>query len=301
MSSSKWFWALGLCGLLVAVSVLLCFRVAAADVESYSDIDLTLDHGDKDFTNGIGMKLVRIPKGTFMMGATNDEQNAQPNEKPRHKVELTRDFFMGVHEVTQKQYEKVMGKNPSHFSKNGGGANVVNNLNTDDFPVDNVSWHDTQEFIKKLNALPEEKSRRRVYRLPTEAEWEYCCRTGADVKEMFISKKPVATLDPKQANYQGSGLNRTCKVGSYDANPFGLYDMHGNILEWCQDWFGETTYSDKDRKDPKGPKTGTYKIIRGGAWVYDQSACRAAYRNYTNPEQRGNFFGFRVACDVRRD
>jgi formylglycine-generating enzyme required for sulfatase activity len=213
--------------------------------------------------------------------------------------------------VTQKQYKAVMDKNPSYFCKDGQGSGTVANLNTDDFPVENVSWDDAQEFIKKLNALAAEKNLGRKYRLPTEAEWEYGCRAGADVKEPFTFKKPSDSASSKQANFNGNSpfggaergptLNRPCKVGSYEPNPFGLYDMHGNILEWCEDWFGETTFSEKDRKDPKGPNNGQYRMLKGGAFNYDALYCRSGYRNYTSPNQRANSFGFRVACVVRQD
>jgi len=296
MSSSTCFRVLGLLSgvLLIALSGLL----SAADVEPDSDVELTLGEGDRDFTNSVGMKLVRIPRARFMMGGTDNEPQGN-SEKPRHRVELTRDFHLGVHEVTQKQYEKVMGKNPSWFSKNAGGATQVQGVNTDDFPVEMVSWNEAQEFCKKLNALASEKSSRRVYRLPTEAEWEYACRGGPDVKEQFTLKKPTDTLAAKQANFAGAGLSRTCKVGSYEANPFGLYDMHGNVVEWCQDWFG-AVYDEKDRKDPTGARTGSYRIARGGAWIYEPTYCRSAFRNYTTPDQRMSYFGFRVACDVRQ-
>jgi formylglycine-generating enzyme required for sulfatase activity len=294
MRSMSW-----LGGLLVAASVGLCWPLAAADVDSGSDVDLSLGEGGRDFTNSAGMKLVRIPKAKFMMGAPDGDNTAGANEKPRHEVELRRDFFMGACEVTQKQWKAVMGNNPSYFCKEGGGRGQVQGLDTDDFPVENVNWDDAQAFCKKLNARAEEVGQGRVYRLPTEAEWEYCCRGGKDVKEPFTLKKPVDSLDPKLANIRGSNLNRTCKVGSYPPNPFGLYDMHGNILEWCHDWYGVNTFKEKDRKDPMGPTSGSYKLLKGGAYLYDPASCRTGYRNYTGPQQRANFFGFRVVCHVR--
>jgi formylglycine-generating enzyme required for sulfatase activity len=311
MSPSTWFRAVGLCGVLLVLLGLLSWRLAAADVESDSDVDLTLSEGGTEFTNTVGMKFVRIPAAKFMMGAPNDEQSAANNEKPRHQVEITKDFYLGVYEVTQKQYKAVIGSNPSHFSKDGPGKAAVQGMETDDFPVDNVSWNDAQAYLKKLNVLAAEKHTGRLYRLPTEAEWEYACRGGTDVKEPFSLKKPSASLSSKQANFNGNApyggaaqgpyLQRTCKVGSYEPNPFGLYDMHGNILEWCEDWYGDTTYSEKDRKDPQGPKQGIYRMLKGGSWNYDAQYCRSAYRNYSSVDYRSTISGFRVACVVRRE
>jgi formylglycine-generating enzyme required for sulfatase activity len=310
MSPSTPFRVAGACALLVALAGLLSWRTPAADVEVASDVDLTLSEGGKDFTNSVGMKLVRIPKGKFWMGSPNNETSSVNNEHPRHQVELTKDFFIGVYEVTQKQYKAVMGKNPSYFSKEGPGAAQVKGMDTDDFPVEQTTWDDAQAFMKKINELSAERSAGRKYRLPTEAEWEYCCRAGADVKEAFTFEKPSASASSTQANFNGNlpygggargpQLGRTCKVGSYKANPFGLYDMHGNVIEWVEDWYGEV-YGEKDRKDPKGPKTGQYKILRSGGWQYDSQFCRSAYRNYSTPQYRSSDCGFRVVCTVRQD
>jgi formylglycine-generating enzyme required for sulfatase activity len=309
LRSTRWR-LVGACGLLI-LSGLLCCRGTAADVEPGSDVDLTVGDGAKQLTNSIGMKLARIPKGKFWMGAQDNELGAQPNEKPRHQVEISRDFYVGVYEVTQKQWKQVMGNNPSYFSKEGAGRNLVQGMDTDDFPVDQVSWNDAQKFLEKLNSLSAEKGAGRKYRLPTEAEWEYACRAGPDVKDPFTFAKPSKSASSKQANFngnspygggeRGASMGRTCKVGSYKANPFGLYDMHGNCIEWCEDWLLETVYREKDRKDPTGPKTGQYKILRSGGYNYDATYCRSSYRNYTTPDYRNSDSGFRVACVLRRD
>src|SRR5262249_726304 len=177
-----------------------------------------------------------------------------------HAVEITKGFYLGTYEVTQKQFKAVMGYNPSYFSRDGkrrasdtdfsykptGGKDKVKGLDTDGFPVEQVAWGDQQEFIKKLSSLPEEKKNGHQYRLPTEAEWEYACRGGATVKTTFQFGN---TLSSSQANFDGNHphpygggtkgkyLERTCKVGSYKPNKFGLYDMHGNVAEWCADWY----------------------------------------------------------------
>jgi len=309
MSPKTWLCLAGASAFVLTLAASLSW-VTAADSEPEA-VDLTLSRGGNEFTNSIDVKLVRIPRGKFWMGAVLNESGAQPNEFPRHQVTITKDFYLGVYEVTQKQYQKVTGKNPSAFSKTGAMANLVANMDTSDFPVENVSWDDAQEFCKKLNALTAEKGAGRTYRLPTEAEWEYACRGGADVREPFTFERPSKSASSKQANFngtlpfgggeQGPQLLRTCKVGSFKANPFGLYDMHGNVVEWCQDWFGEATYRDKDRSDPTGPTTGQYRLLKGGTYNYDAQFCRSAYRNYTSPNSRDASFGFRVACSLRQD
>jgi formylglycine-generating enzyme required for sulfatase activity len=208
---------------------------------------------------------------------------------------------MGVYEVTQGEYEKVMGTNPSNFSPTGGYKDRVEGKDTSQFPVENVSWNDAVEFCKKLSELPEEKRSGRVYRLATEAEWEYACRGGASSSKPFHFGD---SLSSTQANfdgnypYGGAGkgpyLKRTTRVGSYQANTFGLYDMHGNVWEWCADWYDENYYKDSPRKDPTGPATGTSRVLRGGSWDGNGSNCRSAYRLNDGPGRRGSDIGFRV-------
>jgi formylglycine-generating enzyme required for sulfatase activity len=247
---------------------------------------------DKEGKNGIGMKFAKIPKGTFMMGANKDDKDANESEKPRHEVEITRDFYLGVYEVTQKQYKQVMGTNPSSFCKEGGGKDKVEGMDTDDFPVENVSWNDAQEFLKKLNEREKKALNGWKYRLPTEAEWERACRAGVDDQKYHFGD----TLSPKQANFDDSKLNRTEKVGSYPANKYGLHDMHGNVYEWCEDWYDERYYQQKVRVDPPGPKDPTnLKVQRGGAWIYSANICSTCFRNNPSPDSRESYYGFRAA------
>ena len=311
-----------LCVPALVLAAALGFPLAAADVDAEPDVDLSLARQGQPFTNSIGMKFAPIPTGKFMMGTTEEERDAvriaigskaQPDwlkaEGPRHQVELTKDFFMGVYEVTQKQYKDVMGSNPSYFRKDGGGAALVRGMDTGDFPVDSVSWDDAQEFCKKLSELPAEKKAGRKYRLPTEAEWEYGCRAGADVKEPFTFDKPSTSASSTQANFagnqpygggaEGPHLGRTCKVGSYRANPFGLYDMHGNVWEWCLDWYDSREYGRKDRRDPRGPVAGQRRVLRGGMWNAGGRNCRSGYRVYDSPGFHGNSYGFRVVRVLR--
>jgi formylglycine-generating enzyme required for sulfatase activity len=250
----------------------------------------------REITNSIGMKLVRIPAGKFMMGSPASEVGHDKDEE-QHEVEITRDFYLGMHEVTQAQYKKVMGKNPSYFSAGGGGKDKVKGIDTDDFPVENVSYDDAVELCKKLSALLVEWQAGRTYRLPTEAEWEYSCRGGAS------SSKPFhfgTSLSSTQANFNNN-LKRTCKVGSYDANPFGLRDMHGNVWEWCADRYAEDYYPTSLRRDPRGPASGSYRVFRGGGWGSVGRHCRSADRNWRGPDYRGNFLGFRVALVPSED
>jgi formylglycine-generating enzyme required for sulfatase activity len=252
-------------------------------------------------TNSLGMQFVRIPAGSFMMGSPETEKDRRADEH-QHEVEITQDFYLGVYEITQEQYELVMGNNPSSFSSTGGGKDKVDGLDTRTFPVEMVSWHDAVKFCEKLNELPEERTAGRTYRLPSEAEWEYTCRGGVPSYQVFSSGD---SLSSDQANFDGNipygnapkgpFLGRTTTVGSYKPNAFGLYDMHGNVQEWCADWHDENYYNSSPRKDPTGPAEGSSRVGRGGSWNYYASYCRAAYRNRITPDYRSINLGFRLA------
>lgn len=232
----------------------------------------------KEFVNKLGMKFIWIPPGSFVMGSPNEEK-ARIDDEKQHKVTLSKGFYMGVYTVTQEQWKEVMGINPSQFK----GEKKL--------PVDNVSWNNCQEFIKKLR----EKDVK-PYRLPTEAEWEYCCRAGT--KTPFHCGETIST---DRANYNGDfvygdgkkGVNRekTTSVGSFPANAWGLHDMHGNIAQWCQDWYGE--YPQQDVADPQGPEKGRNRVLRGGSWAGHPEDCRSACRNMNEPGD-GIFCGVRV-------
>jgi formylglycine-generating enzyme required for sulfatase activity/tRNA A-37 threonylcarbamoyl transferase component Bud32 len=219
------------------------------------------------FTNSIGMELVRIPAGKFLRGSPDNEEGSNDLESPRAWVRISRPFFMGIYEVTQAEYVTVMETNPSEYGPQGKGWAKLAGQDVRRFPVENVSWEDAQEFCRRLSARPEEKGRR--YRLPTEAEWEYACRAGTTTPFFFGN-----TLNASQANsdtnrpYGGAkkekSLGHPAAVGSYPSNAFGLFDMHGNVWEWCQDYFGPYTMV---AEDPKGPNTGNDRIFRGGAWA----------------------------------
>jgi formylglycine-generating enzyme required for sulfatase activity/serine/threonine protein kinase len=277
---------------------------------------LNLNQGEgkvwaKEVETSIGMKFVRIPAGSFTMGSPKDEKDRQTGED-QHEVEITRAFYLGVHEVTQKQFKLVMGYNPSHFSTDGEGKAGVRYLesskpaggmakvvgDTSNYPVENVSWDDAVEFCRKLTARERDKERAlHVHRLPTEAEWEYACRRGASSTPFHFG----GSLSSAQANFLSTALWRTCKVGQYEKNGFGLHDMHGNVFEWCADWYDKDYYGKSPRRDPQGPAGGVNRVFRGGSWINDGRDCRSAYRNRNPPGFRAYNVGFRVALVPSED
>jgi formylglycine-generating enzyme required for sulfatase activity len=217
--------------------------------------------------NSVGMLLVPIPAGTFTMG--------EGNETP-HPVTLTKPFELGVYEVTQQQYVQVMGSNPSEFK---GPQN----------PVEKVSWNDAVEFCRKLSELPSEKSAGYVYRLPTEAEWEYACRAGTQTAYSFGNSESELG---DYAWYDENSGGKSHPVGSKKPNAWGLYDMHGNVYEWCQDWYGD--YPSGSVTDPTGAASGSVRVFRGGSWFIYSDFCRSAYRDWYTPGLRYFDLGFRV-------
>ena len=254
-------------------------------------------------TNSIGMKLAPIPAGKFQMGSPATEAEREPGEAA-HEVVISRPFYLGVYEVTQGQYEKVMGKNPSFFTRRNGGSA--------DHPVEQVRWGEAVQFCQRLSGLAAEQSAGRTYRLPTEAEWEYACRAGTTTPFHFGS-----SLASTQANFNGKypygGTatgpfhGRTAKVGSYAPNAWGLYDMHGNVGEWCSDWYDPAYYKNGPAQDPKGPAKGVlptgfgadcFLVVRGGCWLDEARGCRSAYRFRLMPSDPYRWVGCRVACDV---
>jgi len=231
--------------------------------------------------NSIGMKFVRIPPGTFGIGSPSNEPGRNNNEK-QHQVTLTKGFYMQTTEVTQSQWKAVVGNNPSKFNTCG-----------EDCPVEKVSWNDVQNFIHKLN----QREGSGIYRLPTEAEWEYACR--AETETPFSLGQCLST---DQANYDGnlplSGCSKgkyrktTIPVARFPSNAWGLYDMHGNVWEWCLDWYKD--YPSGSATDPTGPSEGLSRIHRGGSWFSGAGLCRSANRNYSSPEARKFDLGFRL-------
>jgi formylglycine-generating enzyme required for sulfatase activity len=242
------------------------------------------NHG-KEHTNSIGMKLVRIPAGEFLMGSPEMEKDRDQIEGPQHKVKITKPFYLGITTVTQEQWRVVMGTNPSAFKG-------------DKLPVERVSWYDCQDFLKKLSAKDG-----KTYRLPTEAEWEYACRAGTTTP--FNTGE---TINTDQANYDGNHIygsgekgvyrEKTTPVGTFKPNAWGLYDMHGNVWQWCEDWYDEDYYKNSPVADPIGPAQGANRVLRGGSWCGVPNYCRSAFRYCRIPSYDVNFPGFRVVLVI---
>ncbi|MEI7686729.1 MAG: formylglycine-generating enzyme family protein [Planctomycetota bacterium] len=272
---------------------LVCLVLAASLASPYSIDAQDPKDPPKEFTNSIGMKFVWIPPGTFLMGSPKEEKHRNPIET-QHKVTLTKGFYMGVYAVTQDQWVKVMGgKNPSDFPKERWtGKDKLSDKEQALLPVESVSWNDCQEFLKKLR-----ETDAKPYRLPTEAEWEYACRAGTTTPFHFGE-----TLSTDQANYDGDQVygngkkgvrrSKTTPGGSFPANAFGLHDMHGNLYQWCQDWYGD--YPQGDVTDPQGPEKGQARVLRGGSWKSSPVSCRSAERLWYEPGARFHLYGFRV-------
>jgi formylglycine-generating enzyme required for sulfatase activity len=224
---------------------------------------------------GVRFDFVLIRPGTFTMGSVDGESD----EQPMHSVTITRPFYLGTVEVTQRQWAQAMDADPSRFK----GA---------DMPVDSVSWYDCREFLKKLNEI----SPGHDFRLPTEAEWEYACRAGTTTRYWFggddMPMEPFAWVDT-------TSLNDPHPVGTLQPNPWGLYDMHGNLWEWCSDWHNHDYYRMSPSADPDGPEGGEQKVLRGGSFSNPGPYSRSANRGYFDPHARRNNYGFRIAWTVK--
>ncbi len=235
------------------------------------------------FTNSLGMKFVWIAPGSFKMGSAKSEKERKDDEY-QHTVTLTKGFYMGIYTVTQEEWTAIMGKNPSKFTD---GKNL---------PVEQVSWSECQEFIKKL-----QEKEKKSYRLPTEAEWEYACRAGTTTPFSFGE-----TLSAEQANYNGKYVygegktgtyrEKTMPVGSFPPNAWGLFDMHGNVWQWCEDWYDEQ-FTKKDSTDPLST-TGEVRSIRGGSWIDNPRECRSAFRGGCKPTLKHSLIGLRLCLNM---
>lgn len=242
-------------------------------------------------TNSIGMKFVKVPAGTFEMGRAcreSDGKDAYKNcldegrrdETPGRRVTLGA-FWIGQYEVTQAQWSGLMEENPSYFNSVNMGGSTLN------FPVESVTWQQIQIFIRRLNAREGEQ-----YRLPTEAEWEYACKSGGK-DEKFCGGNKIAEL----AWYDENGGNRTHQVGTKRPNGLGIYDMSGNVWEWVSDWYGADYYRSSSESNPAGPSGGNWKVQRGGSWQYNANLARAVGRGGFTPDCRSKDLGFRLVIN----
>ncbi|MGD9233012.1 MAG: formylglycine-generating enzyme family protein [Desulfobacterales bacterium] len=245
---------------------------------------------EKTDTNTLGMTFVLIPSGTFTMGSPTNEPHRGSSEV-RHQVTISKPFYMQATEVTVKQWHSIMGRRMMVFQQ---GA--------DNMPVTRVSWFDCMKFIKRLNKLGQGK-----YRLPTEAEWEYAARAGTSTAyswgntincEKAMYGNNSLKDDVCQLYYRSIGLqiDQPAPVKTYNPNPWGLYDMHGNVWEWCMDWYGD--YKKNTVIDPTGPKSGNMRIRRGGSWFKYGYSCRSANRSFGHPATRYKTTGFRLVREI---
>ncbi len=267
-------------GLILVMALSFCSELHSAPENP------PLRHARPMVENSVGMTFAFIPRGEFMMGSPSTERGRDEDETP-HPVVLSAGFYLQTTEVTQSQWLAVMGSNPS-FMK---GAEL---------PVHQVSWFDARRFIERLNRL--ENTDR--YRLPREAEWEYACRGGSG--EAFPTG---SSLDASSGNFDGNhaydqrstGIFRRklLPVGEFESNGFGLFDMSGNVWEWCEDGYGP--FPTEPAIDPQGAREADYRVIRGGSWYYDVEACRCASRHRAKPEKRSYLIGFRVLMTDTED
>ncbi len=237
----------------------------------------------EEMTDSIGMRFVLIPAGEFMMGSPDGDEDADDDERPQHRVRITKPFYLSVHEVTQEQYEQAMGKRPwsgQQYVKSGA-----------DYPATYVSWEDAVAFCEKLSAIEG-----CTYRLPTEAEWEDACRAGSTTSFFFGDDySALGNHAWYDENAWSTGEPYAHGVGEKKANGWGLYDMHGNVWEWCLDWYGEGYYKESPVDDPTGAGSGEFRVLRGGSWFDYPRFGRSAVRIGVSPDVRDYNYGFRVS------
>jgi uncharacterized protein (TIGR02996 family) len=259
-------------------------------------------------TNCVGMVLALIPAGHFRMGSPAREARRMDDED-LHPVVITRPFYLGVHPVTQAEFRLVTRQSPSRFTRQAlAGKNAAD---PDRFPAEQVTWTAAVDFCSRLSKRKEEQAAGRTYRLPTEAEWEYACRAWGSPAFAFHFGK---TLQAGQANFRsdfpyppdGPGLisepplDRTCEVGRYAPNAFGLYDLHGNVDEWVNDYYQDGYYRESQWQDPQGPASGSRRVVRGGSWGGQGEDCRAAVRIGYAEDTESDRIGLRVAMTIER-
>ena len=259
---------------MLAAMLLMTFTFAAcgSDDDDEKGDDTPKFQNQTITVGGVSFKMIAVEGGTFQMGSPESDAEADGDEKPWHQVTLS-NYYIGETEVTQELWKAVMGSNPSNFE----GAKL---------PVEQVSWNDCQEFIGKLNAQTG-----KTFRLPTEAEWEYAARGGKKSKGYTYSgSNTIAEV----AWYGNNSNKETHDVALMAPNELGIYDMSGNVWEWCQDRYGATYYENSSSTDPQGPASGTYRVLRGGGWHGSARSCRVAIRGYINPDIMDLTIGLRL-------
>jgi uncharacterized protein (TIGR02996 family) len=261
-------------------------------------------------TNSIGMSFVLIPPGSFLMGSLKSESLAHQEEMPRRMVRISRPFYFGLCQVTQGQLVQVLGRNRSLFQL---GHPACAGVDISTLPAEGISYTDVSRFCRTLAALPAEQEAGRVYRAPSEAEWEYACRAGSTTPFHTGNTLPFSLANCDGEAYDAetdwedpfiptanrtTPVGRTMPVGSYPPNLFGLHDLHGNVWEWCRDWFDPGYYCDAPSVDPTGPPRGQRRVLRGGGWSTGKEYCRSAQRGHNTVGGRYDYNGFRVAFDA---
>lgn len=243
------------------------------------------------WTNSIGMKLVHVKAGKFQMGSPVTEEDRE-NDEQQHDVTLTKDYWIGVYQVTEENYKNIMGHNPHWLHPESNNLKI----DTSNFPIQNINWQDAQNFCKRLSNTISERKSMIKYRLPTEAEWEYACRGGHLTKtyQMFYFGDSISST---HANF-GPYSKWIRQVGERVPNALGLYDMYGNVWEFCSDYYGADYYETNAAAcDPTGPSKGSQRVIRGGGWFTIRKYCRSAYRGKFDPKTRYHTRGFRVVAE----
>lgn len=241
--------------------------------------------------NSIGIPLVRVDVESFPMGAAASPKG-EADESPVHDVEFSYTFYVGMYEIRRKEFLALMKPTVNEPKSPQSDSAIVAD---DDQPMTSISWEETQEFCSRLSALPAERLAGRIYRLPTEAEWECCCRAGTTTAYSVGNDLP---LNAACFTAKGSADKpaRPVRVGSFPSNSFGIYDMHGNAWEWCLDWYQADYYRVSPKRDPRGPEKGTRRVIRGGGWNSLPELCRSSFRDGKEPVAREAYLGFRVVC-----
>jgi len=240
-----------------------------------------------ELAEGVKMALILIPAGQFVMGSSKGQKDKCADEMPAHRVTITRPFYMGKYEVSQEEWQAVMGENPARYKGEGK-------------PIENISWQQCQKFLEKLNALVPDAR----FRLPTEAQWEYACRTGTETPFSYGNDLDYEALKEyavygRKFKSVSETEDTTEPVGKKKPNPWGLYDMHGNVWEWCHDWYNKDYYKRSPRDDPQGPEAGRWKVLRGGSWMSKPEVCRSAFRDFLDPTYPVDFNGgLRIVRDV---